>query len=109
MFFDDCNPKDKEQIKKRYRFWVAKLHPDKNGDNDLFVKMQTEYEVILKGGTQTTQKKKAEPTLMEMILQNPLIRNLATDVVNQTTKHLLEGIDKTSDTIQQLLRNDLKQ
>jgi len=109
MFFDDCNPKDKEQLKQRYRFWVGRLHPDVGGDNDLFVKMQAEYESILKNGRQQLQKKTKEPSLMETIIKNPLIQNLAADVVNQTTKHLLDGIDKTSDTIQQLLRNDHKQ
>lgn len=106
MFFDDCNPKDKEQLKRRYRFWVAKLHPDVGGDNDLFVKMQTEYETLLKHGKPPTIKNKAEPSLMETILQNPLIQNLAADIVSRTTQHLLDGIDKTSDTIQQMIKND---
>ena len=104
MFFDDCNPKDKEQLKRRYRFWVAKLHPDVGGDNDLFVKMQTEYETILRFGKPPTAKPKKEPSFMETILKNPLIQNLAADVVNRTTQHLLDGIDKTSDSIQQLLK-----
>ena len=42
MFFDDCNPLDKEALKKRYRFWAMKLHSDKDGDDALFVKMKAE-------------------------------------------------------------------
>jgi hypothetical protein len=39
---------DKEVIKKKYRELALKLHPDKGGDTEKFVELQTMYEKIMK-------------------------------------------------------------
>lgn len=44
-YFSDC--KTKEDAKKKYRELVKKLHPDRGGKSEEFVKMQKEYDALI--------------------------------------------------------------
>jgi DnaJ-class molecular chaperone len=52
------NGSSKEVIKKAYRTLTKKHHPDKGGDQTMFVKVKTAYDELLKGitGGQTRQE-----------------------------------------------------
>jgi len=54
MYFE--NFKDLQELKTQYKTLCLKLHPDKGGEHEQFIKMQAEYELILESKYDFTQE-----------------------------------------------------
>lgn len=81
-YFADC--KTAEELKKAYRVWAKRLHPDLGGDEKEFVKMRNEFERLwerlknvhqnLKGETYTKESENAEAPQEFVNIINTLVR-----------------------------------
>ncbi len=54
QYFKDC--KTEEEVKKKYREWAKKLHPDHGGQANEMIELQRQYDFMIKFGPEKEKK-----------------------------------------------------